>query len=114
MDREGTRLKIADQGWRRMLCELLACIWCTGMWSGLMLVTMYILGLDLCFAVPQCAGENRLSCGLPSSSGSGPGTPVTETATSASANFSAPAAMAELQRSEVNRLGPILKAAAAK
>jgi hypothetical protein len=44
MDREGTRLKIADRGWRRMLCELLACIWCTGMWSGLMLVTVYILG----------------------------------------------------------------------
>ena len=31
MDREGTRLKIADRGWRRMLCELLGCIWCTGM-----------------------------------------------------------------------------------
>ena len=60
MDREGTRLKIADQGWRRMLCELLACIWCTGMWSGLMLVTMYILGLDLCFAVPQCAGRKPI------------------------------------------------------
>jgi hypothetical protein len=44
MDREGTRLKIADRGWRRMLCELLACIWCTGMWSGLMLVTIYVLG----------------------------------------------------------------------
>jgi hypothetical protein len=44
MDREGNRLKIADRGWRRMLCEILACIWCTGMWWGLMLVTIYVLG----------------------------------------------------------------------
>lgn len=51
MDREGTRLKIADRGWRRMLCELLACIWCTGMWSGLILITIYLLGTWGRFAV---------------------------------------------------------------
>jgi hypothetical protein len=44
MDRDGTRLKIAEQGWRRLVCEFMQCIWCTGMWSGLMVVTIYMLG----------------------------------------------------------------------
>ncbi len=45
MDREGTRLKTAERGWRRLMCEFMQCIWCTGMWSGLIVVTIYFLGL---------------------------------------------------------------------
>jgi ABC-type sugar transport system permease subunit len=44
MDVEGTRLKTADRGWRRLMCEFMQCIWCTGMWSGLIVVTIYFLG----------------------------------------------------------------------
>ncbi len=44
MDREGTRLKNAERGWRRLVCEFIQCIWCTGMWSGLIVVTVYFLG----------------------------------------------------------------------
>ena len=44
MDREGTRLKTAERGWRRLVCEFMQCIWCTGMWSGLIVVTVYFLG----------------------------------------------------------------------
>jgi hypothetical protein len=44
MDREGTRLKTAERGWRRLMCEFMQCIWCTGMWSGLIAVTIYFLG----------------------------------------------------------------------
>jgi hypothetical protein len=44
MDREGTRLKTAERGWRRLVCELLQCLWCTGMWSALIVVTVYLLG----------------------------------------------------------------------
>jgi ABC-type sugar transport system permease subunit len=45
MDREGTRLKSAERGWRRLMCEFMQCIWCTGMWSGLIVVTVYYLGV---------------------------------------------------------------------
>jgi uncharacterized protein DUF1360 len=31
MDREGTRLKSAERGWRRLMCEFMQCIWCTGL-----------------------------------------------------------------------------------
>ncbi len=44
MDRSGARLKTAERGWRRLMCEFLNCIWCTGMWSGLIVVTVYFLG----------------------------------------------------------------------
>jgi hypothetical protein len=44
MDREGARLKTAERGWRRLVCEFMQCIWCTGMWSGLIVVTVYLLG----------------------------------------------------------------------
>jgi hypothetical protein len=44
MDREGTRLKTAERGWRRLVCELLQCLWCTGLWSALIVVTVYFLG----------------------------------------------------------------------
>jgi uncharacterized protein DUF1360 len=43
MDSRGGRLKKAARGWRRLMCEFLECIWCTGMWSGLFVVTAYLL-----------------------------------------------------------------------
>ncbi len=45
MDREGARLKTAERGWRRLVCEFMQCIWCTGMWSGLIVVTVYFVGV---------------------------------------------------------------------
>jgi hypothetical protein len=45
MDREGRRLKNAERGWRRLMCEFIQCIWCTGMWSGLIVVTIFFLGI---------------------------------------------------------------------
>jgi hypothetical protein len=44
MDVDGARLKNAERGWRRLMCEFMQCIWCTGMWSGLIVVTIYFLG----------------------------------------------------------------------
>jgi uncharacterized membrane protein len=44
MDRDGARLVTAGRGWRRLVCEFMQCIWCTGMWSGLIAVTLYGLG----------------------------------------------------------------------
>lgn len=44
MDHKGARLKTAERGWRRLMCEFIQCIWCTGMWSGLIVVTVYFLG----------------------------------------------------------------------
>jgi hypothetical protein len=44
MDHEGARLKNAERGWRRLVCQFIQCIWCTGMWSGLIVVTIYFLG----------------------------------------------------------------------
>lgn len=43
-DQRGSRLKKAPRGWRRLVCEFLDCIWCTGMWSALIVVTIYLLG----------------------------------------------------------------------
>ncbi len=51
MDRAGKRLKNAERGWRRLMCEFMQCIWCTGMWSGLIAVTVYFLGTWGRFAV---------------------------------------------------------------
>jgi hypothetical protein len=45
MDNKGARLKTAERGWRRLMCEFIQCIWCTGMWSGLIVVTVYFLGI---------------------------------------------------------------------
>ena len=45
MDSKGGRLTTAERGWRRLVCEFLQCIWCTGMWSGLFAVTIYFMGL---------------------------------------------------------------------
>lgn len=47
----GNRLQKAPRGWRRLMCEFLECIWCTGMWSGLFAVTVYLLGIWGKFAV---------------------------------------------------------------
>jgi hypothetical protein len=44
MDGRGRTLRKAARGWRRLVCELLECLWCTGMWSGLFAVTVYCLG----------------------------------------------------------------------
>jgi len=44
MDRKGEPLKTAERGWRRLVCEFLQCIWCTGIWSALIVVTIYLLG----------------------------------------------------------------------
>jgi hypothetical protein len=44
MDVQGTRLKNAERGWRRLMSEFVQCIWCTGMWSGLIVITVYFLG----------------------------------------------------------------------
>jgi hypothetical protein len=44
MDRKGARLQNAERGWRRLVCEFLQCIWCTGIWSALIVVTTYFLG----------------------------------------------------------------------
>lgn len=51
MDGSGNRLKKAPSGWRRLVFEFLECIWCTGMWSGLFAVTIYLLGTWGRFAV---------------------------------------------------------------
>ena len=51
MDSAGGRLKNAARGWRRLVCEFIGCIWCTGMWSGLFTVTIYLLGSWGRFAV---------------------------------------------------------------
>ena len=44
MDSNGGRLKAAERGWRRAVCELIECIWCAGLWSALIILTMYLLG----------------------------------------------------------------------
>jgi hypothetical protein len=44
MDSNGGRLKAAQRGWRRAVCELIECIWCAGLWSALIILTMYLLG----------------------------------------------------------------------
>ena len=44
MDSDGGRLKAAERGWRRAVCELIECIWCAGLWSALIVLTIYLLG----------------------------------------------------------------------
>jgi hypothetical protein len=43
-DRRGARLTKAERGWRRVACELIECLWCAGLWSALIVVTIYFLG----------------------------------------------------------------------
>lgn len=43
-DRRGSRLTKAERGWRRVACELIECLWCAGLWSALIVVTIYFLG----------------------------------------------------------------------
>lgn len=54
--RRGSRLTKAERGWRRVACELIECLWCAGLWSALIVVTIYFLGawgffVDLVLAV---------------------------------------------------------------
>ena len=54
--RHGARLSKAGRGWRRVACELIDCLWCAGLWSALIVVTIYFLGtwgvfVDLLLAV---------------------------------------------------------------
>jgi hypothetical protein len=51
MDSEGKPLKTATRGWRRLLCDVMGCIWCAGIWSALLLVTIYLVGSWGQFAV---------------------------------------------------------------
>ena len=44
MDSDAGRLKAAERGWRRAVCELIECIWCAGLWSAVIILTMYLLG----------------------------------------------------------------------
>ena len=62
MDGTGGGAKKAPRGWRRLTSELLECIWCTGMWSGLFAVTIYFLGMwgSLAIIVLAVAGLGSL------------------------------------------------------
>jgi uncharacterized protein DUF1360 len=43
-DKKGRKLVESERGWRRVLCEVLECLWCAGLWSALIIVTVYQLG----------------------------------------------------------------------
>ena len=51
MDGDGKPLKTAARGWRRLLCDVMGCIWCAGIWSALLLITIYLVGSWGHFAV---------------------------------------------------------------
>lgn len=51
MESSDSRPKKPPRGWRRLVYEFLKCIWCTGMWSGLFAVTIYLLGTWGRFAI---------------------------------------------------------------
>src|SRR5690242_1332474 len=51
MDGDGKPLKTATRGWRRLLCDVMGCIWCAGIWSALLLITIYLAGSWGHFAV---------------------------------------------------------------
>ena len=51
MDGDGKPLKSAARGWRRPLCDVMGCIWCAGIWSALLLITIYLVGSWGHFAV---------------------------------------------------------------
>jgi hypothetical protein len=55
-DERGGRLTKAQRGWRRVVCEVIECLWCAGLWSALFCITIYFLGfwgvfIDLLLAV---------------------------------------------------------------
>jgi hypothetical protein len=60
--RRGARLTKAERGWRRVVCELIECLWCAGLWSALIVVTIYFLGTWGVFAcvVLAIAGAGAL------------------------------------------------------
>jgi hypothetical protein len=60
--RHGSRLTKAERGWRRVACELIECLWCAGLWSALIVVTIYFLGAWGVFtdAVLAVAGAGAL------------------------------------------------------
>ena len=60
--RRGARLTKAERGWRRVACELIECLWCAGLWSALIVVTIYFLGTWGVFAdiVLAVAGAGAL------------------------------------------------------
>jgi hypothetical protein len=62
MDSDGSRLKAAERGWRRVVCELMQCLWCAGLWSALVVVTTYLLGTQgrLAILVLAVAGFGSL------------------------------------------------------
>ena len=43
MDTEGSVARKPQPGFRRLMCELLECLWCTSMWSGLIVVMLYTI-----------------------------------------------------------------------
>jgi hypothetical protein len=64
--RRGARLTKAERGWRRVACELIECLWCAGLWSALIVVTIYFLGTwgvfaDILLAVAGAAALLQLA-----------------------------------------------------
>jgi hypothetical protein len=64
-DRHGSRLTKAERGWRRLACEMFECLWCAGLWSSLIVVAIYLLGVwgvlaDLLLAVAGAAALLQL------------------------------------------------------
>ena len=51
MDKRDGELHKPKRGLRRIACELLECLWCTGMWSGLIALTLYLWGIWGAFIV---------------------------------------------------------------
>lgn len=43
-DRGGRKPTQNEHAWRRALCEILECLWCAGLWSALIVLTVYHLG----------------------------------------------------------------------
>ena len=43
-DRGGRKPIENEHAWRRALCEILECLWCAGLWSALIILTVYHLG----------------------------------------------------------------------
>jgi hypothetical protein len=40
----GRKPSTSEEGWRRLFCEVLECLWCAGIWSALITITVYQLG----------------------------------------------------------------------
>jgi hypothetical protein len=50
-DQKGRKPAASQHGLKRILCEVLECLWCAGLWSALIVVTVYHLGRAGMFAV---------------------------------------------------------------